>query len=70
MNGMNEIRINKDVYSHCRTTDVLIVYLKNKKRNGKNYFYLCDKDFGLQESEDKQCYIAKLSTKGKGEYNG
>lgn len=65
---MNEIRINKNTYSHCNYTDsVLIVYLNIIKENGKNYFYVCDKDFGIRESEDKQCYIVKPIKKDKGE---
>lgn len=66
---MNEfiVKINKTQYSHCMLKDVLIVYLKEKKPNGKNYFYLCDKDFGIRESEDKECYEIKLTQKGKSE---
>ena len=65
---MNEIRISKNTYSHCNYTDkVLIVYLNIIKENGKNYFYVCDKNFGIQESKDGQCYIVKTIEKGKSE---
>ena len=64
MNEMNEIKFNKEHFSHYTISDVLIVYLKEKKANGKNYFYICDKEYGLRESEDKKCYVVKLSHKG------
>jgi hypothetical protein len=64
MNENNNKRIfDKSLYSHKIISDVLIVYLKTKKANGKNYFYICDKDFGLQESGDD--YVVQLATKGK-----
>ena len=67
---MNELtKIDKNIYSHFIITDVLIVYLKTLKPNGKNYFYICDKYFGLQESDDKKCYIVKLAQKGKCDNN-
>lgn len=67
---MFEIKFDKSLYSHCDIRDVLIVYLKTKRANGKNKFYICDKTFGMQESEDRTCYVVKLLEKGKSENNG
>jgi len=63
MNENNKRIFDKSIYSHKIISDVLIVYLKTKKQNGKNYFYLCDKEFGLQEKGND--YIILLSQKDK-----
>lgn len=65
--GKNEILVSKNNYSHCLLKpDVLIVYLLTKQKDGKRIFYICDKDFGIKETEDKNFFKIKLSTK-KGE---
>lgn len=67
---MFEIKFDKSLYSHCSITDVLIIYLKEKRQNGKNRFYICDKDYGMKESQDGMCYVVKLLEKGKSDKNG
>lgn len=62
---MNKLRIKKENVLYMEDTDVIKIILTSKKPNGKNNFFLCDKESGIKE--DDNYYYVTLSVKGKSE---